>query len=530
FLLMSGLCATQSAKAAETAPIKASVPVRRLLTWAFLAFIPSSLMLSVTSKISLDIGAVPLVWVVPLALYLLTFVLTFTRRDLIPDRLFRGLVALVLLGTLMIFSGLTGPQMGIVKLVFLVLGFFIVALYAHRRLYLERPDSTQLTLFYLTMSVGGAFGGLFNSIIAPIAFTGLYEASATALIAGLMLVPKDDRTPRDILRGACVALLVCLPAVAAVYWMDASKSGNAAPLYFLICGCVAILITRRNMSAVYGAVAMTFLASAIVIDDGADFRDRSFFGTHHVSDRGDVRVYSNGTTIHGGQRLVDDTAARPQPIHYYHPNGPIAQVVTSERGRSAKSIGVVGLGVGSLSCYSLPHQSWQYYEIDPMVLEIARKTEFFRFMEVCAGDDPVHLGDARITLAAQSPQAYDVLVIDAYSSDSVPVHLTTNEAISLYMDHLSEDGILVFHISNRYYEIDRPLARSAEAQSLAGRIQRFPGNIEEDPTEFASIVVILARDAAAFGELNEDPRWETLVSDGGPVWTDDHANLLSILK
>ncbi|MEM9844578.1 MAG: fused MFS/spermidine synthase [Pseudomonadota bacterium] len=529
FLLMSGLCASQPAKVADTTSVKTSVPARRILTWAFLAFIPSSLMLSVTSKISLDIGAVPLVWVVPLALYLLTFVLTFTHRDFVPDGLFRRLVALVLLGIVGIFSGLTGPQMGLVKLVFLVLGFFVVALYAHRKLYLERPDSAHLTLFYLTMSVGGALGGLFNSIIAPMAFNGLYEASATALLAGLMLLPKDMKLPRNILRGGIAALVVCLPAILIAFWTETPDVGKVAA-YFLVSGFVAVVVTRRNLSAIYGAVVATFLASAISIDTGTDFRDRSFFGMHRIQDRGDIRVYSNGTTIHGGQRIADDTAERPQPIHYYHPKGPIAQVVNAERGESVDRVGVVGLGVGSLSCYSRPHQNWQYYEIDPMVVEIARKSEFFRFMDVCAGDDPVHLGDARITLTTQSPQAYDVLVIDAYSSDSVPVHLTTNEAVELYMSHLSEDGILVFHISNRYYDISLPLARSAEAQGLEGRIQTFTANTAEDPTELSSEVVILARNAAAFGPLDQDPRWTELVSDGGAVWTDDHANLLSILK
>jgi spermidine synthase len=208
----------------------------------------------------------------------------------------------------------------------------------------------------------------------------------------------------------------------------------------------------------------------------------------------------------------------------------MAQVLTSQRGLDARRVGIVGLGIGSLACYSQPGQSWQYYEIDPLVVEIARKPQFFRFMEACAGDDPVHLGDARITLTAQEPQRYDILVIDAYSSDSVPVHLTTDEAIRLYMSHLSEDGVLVFHISNRYYDIHRPLARSAEAQGLVAHRQHYRGNVATDPGDWASVVVTLARSREALGDLDDDPRWASLESDGGPVWTDDHADLLSILK
>ena len=208
----------------------------------------------------------------------------------------------------------------------------------------------------------------------------------------------------------------------------------------------------------------------------------------------------------------------------------MAQVLTSARGQKANKVGVVGLGVGSLACYSLPHQNWQYYEIDPLVVEIARMPEYFRFMDACAGDSPVHLGDGRITLNSQAPQDFDILVIDAYSSDSVPVHLTTDEAIRLYMSHLSQDGVLVFHISNRYYDIHLPLARSAAAQGLIARRQHYQGNIAEDPGDWASVVVVIAHTRDALGDLVDDPRWVSLVSDGGEIWTDDHADLLSILK
>lgn len=537
FLLASGLCARGGERVGERAvesPLTLTtsttrVPATTLAKWAFLAFIPSSLMLSVTSKISLDVGAVPLVWVVPLALYLLTFVLTFTHRDLVPARIFRPLTAIVLAAFVVIFAGLTGPLMSWAKVAFLTFGFFIVALYAHRTLYLARPDSAHLTTFYLTMSVGGALGGLFNSIIAPSFFNGLYEAGATALIAGLILLPSNDAMPRRLGRGALIGLLAAGPAAFLALRLDASMTGLAI-LCLTACAFFAVVLTRKDITAAYAAIVMVCLAGAVALPDSAQFRDRSFFGMHAVSEQGSLRIYGNGTTIHGGQRISDDNAARPEPIYYYHPNGPMAQVLTSQRGLAAQRVGIVGLGIGSLACYSQPGQAWQYYEIDPLVVEIARMPRYFRFMEACAGDDPVHLGDGRITLAAQEPQAYDILVIDAYSSDSVPVHLTTDEAIRLYMSHLSEDGVLVFHISNRYYDIHRPLARSAEAQGLIAHRQHYKGNVATDPGDWASVVVTLARSSDSLGDLADDPRWVPLTSDGGPVWTDDHANLLSILK
>ena len=529
FLLASGSLArggtTQVTETAKPAPIAKS----QLAKWAFLAFIPSSLMLSVTSKVSLDIGAVPLVWVIPLSLYLLTFVLTFTQRQLIPEPIFKALTAATLLGLLLIFAGLTGPLMSWFKVGFLIVGFFIVALYAHRKLYLSRPDAAQLTTFYLTMSVGGALGGLFNSIIAPVAFSGLYEAGTTALLAGLILLPATAHMRRSLTRGAIIGGIVAIPTALLALQLGSGQTAIAM-VCLSICAFLAVALTRKDLTAAYGSVVMVFLIGALTLPDNALYRDRSFFGMHAIAEANGLRLYGNGTTVHGAQWISDDTAERPRPIYYYHKNGPLAQVLTSEAGRTARNVGIVGLGVGALACYTQPGQSWQYYEIDPLVEDIARSPQHFRFMDACAGDAPVHLGDARITLAAQEPQAYDVLVIDAYSSDSVPVHLTTDEAIQLYMRHLAPDGILVFHISNRYYAIDRPLGRSAALQGLTGRVQYYPGNMAEDAGDRPSTAATLSRSEAALGELAEDPRWQVLQNDGHKVWTDDHADLLSILK
>jgi SAM-dependent methyltransferase len=533
FLLASGSLARATATVVKQtdAPAKPATKLtwQQIAGWAFLAFIPSSLMLAVTSKVSLDIGAVPLVWVIPLSLYLLTFVLTFTQRQIIPEAIFKPLTTIVLVGFLLIFTGLTGPLMSWLKVAFLIIGFFIVALYAHRKLYLARPEAANLTAFYLTMSVGGALGGLFNSIIAPIAFSGLYEAGVTALLAGLMLLPKTTELTRHLGRGAVIGGIAVIPTAILAVQFDPSETGIAM-LFFVACAFAVVLLTRKNLTTTYGGIVMVMLAGALALPDKAQFRDRSFFGMHAIAEAGDLRIYGNGTTIHGAMRLADDTAKRPEPIYYYHRNGPLAQVLLSDRGAQAKRVGIVGLGVGALACYTQPSQSWQYYEIDPMVEQIARDRRYFRFMEQCADDAPVHLGDARITLAAQEPQQYDVLVIDAYSSDSVPVYLTTDEAMAAYMRHLTPDGILVYHISNRYYAIERPLGRSAANQGLSARVQHYNGDMANDPGDHPAIAAMIARSDATFGTMADDHRWKTLGNDGGAVWTDDHADLLSILK
>jgi hypothetical protein len=196
----------------------------------------------------------------------------------------------------------------------------------------------------------------------------------------------------------------------------------------------------------------------------------------------------------------------------------------------AQRVGIVGLGVGSLACYRQPGQDWHFYEIDSMVDAVARDPELFSFISACAGDAPTHLGDARLVLAQQQDLKFDVLVIDAYSSDAVPVHLTTTQAMELYLDRLTPDGLLVYHISNRYYDIDLPLGRSAAALGLAAQSQSYKGKDLADLGDTSSNVVLIARNAAAFGDLAVDPRWNPLLSDGGRLWTDDYANLLSILR
>ncbi|MCB2135140.1 MAG: fused MFS/spermidine synthase, partial [Rhodobacteraceae bacterium] len=391
-------------------------------------------------------------------------------------------------------------------------------------------DGRHLTLFYVVMSLGGALGGLFNSILAPAVFDTLAEGGVTTLVAATLVLSAEMRLTlplarRGILYGAAAALVL----VTAVGPMAIDDRLSLKLLMFALAALVAVRF-RRELPAAAVAAGLVVVAGNYIIPTGDIFRDRSFFGTHWVTDEGALRQYANGTTLHGAERLSDYARPRPEPLFYYHPNAPMAQVMTSEKGRSADAVGIVGLGVGSLACYSQPGQAWQFYEIDRVVDDIARNPAFFTFMSACAGSAPTHLGDARMVLAAQEGLKYDILVIDAYGSDSVPMHLTTHEAMQLYLDRLAEDGILLYHITNRYYAIDRPLARSAAALGLAARIQNYPGNPETDPGDTGSRVVMLARNEAALGDLASDTRWESLQPDGGPVWTDDFANLLSILQ
>ena len=264
--------------------------------------------------------------------------------------------------------------------------------------------------------------------------------------------------------------------------------------------------------------------------DDRMFADRSFFGMHRVIEQDGARLYGNGTTVHGAQILSEYGKPRPQPTSYYHPFGPMGQVMASNAGKNAQSVGIVGLGVGALACYAQAGQNWHFYEIDALVDQVARNDNLFTYLSSCTPDAPTHLGDARVVLGDQTDLKFDVLVIDAYSSDAVPVHLTTNEAMALYKDRLTDTGVLVYHISNRYYDIGRPLARSAENLGLSMWRQFQERPASTDPGYRVSDVVMLARDPAHVSDLLESGLWVPVTSDGGALWTDDRANPLSIVK
>ncbi|MCB1335603.1 MAG: fused MFS/spermidine synthase [Roseivivax sp.] len=529
-LFLSGMSARRGAlpeaqaEAAPQAPA-AGLSAETVALWLLLAFVPSSMMLAVTTKIATDMGAIPLVWVIPLAIYLISFVATFTNRPWVPDHWARILNLVAVGFSVYVFAAQSYGHIGMSFLAGLVLSFAFIAINAHRLLYKYRPDAAHLTVFYVIMSVGGALGGLFNSIVAPAVFSSPWEGGATAVLAALIpfMLKTKSKAPRVLL---LVGLPVSLGALAygAAVW-DAGMLTLGAGLGLL----VSLAFAPRAVALVVSVCAVT-LIGAVKKNPAALFQDRSFFGAHMVvdDDDEDIRRYLNGTTQHGGQRTSELTAERPTPLSYYYEYGPMAQVLTSSLGKNARSVGIVGLGVGALACFKQPGQDWHFYEIDAMVDHLARNPALFTYMTRCAGDAPTHLGDARLVLEGQGDLAFDVLVIDAYSSDSVPVHLTTTEAMALYMQRLAPGGVLVYHISNRYYDIKRPLARSAEALGLNIWFQAH----EADPTYQGashSQAIMIARPGTNLAEMEGDKRWRPIHSDGGRLWTDDYANPLSIL-
>ena len=478
-LLTTGLSAKAKPRSETTKAQSKAIHETSFLFWAALAFVPSSLMLAVTTKISTDIGALPVIWVLPLALFLLTFTLTFTRTPILPERILKLAAIAGAALSFAVFIGLFGNHLSLLTALLLVVAFFVVALWCHARLYALRPGAAHLTTFYITMSVGGALGGLFNAILAPSLFPDLFEGPVTLIALAILFIASAGGQHRQIaLRGALVSVV--------------------------------------GISAI---VALT--------PSDQIFRDRSFFGTHKVIEQNGLRLYTNGTTVHGAERIVG-TTGRPEPLAYYHRNGPMGQTLANASADAR--IGIVGQGVGSLACYAKPGQDWTFYEIDPMVDHVARNSGHFAFMETCAGDAPTLLGDARIVLQGQTDVLFDILVIDAFSSTAVPVHLMTTEAVRLYMDRLAPGGVVLFHISNRYYDLPRPLGRIAAAEGIVAVLRNDPGDLANDPGHSGSRVAALARSRADLEAAGIKEDWAPLASDGGTVWTDDFANPLSILN
>lgn len=483
-------------------------------------------MLAITSLITADIGSFPLIWVIPLALYLLTFVITFEKRIPLPDPVITVLFTLSLIACGLIVALRGAATMGWAAFIALIVGFFFIALYIHKRLYLSRPGTASLTLFYVCMSVGGALGGLFNSILGPLLFDDVHETAITLCIAALLL--RGTRSPvRDIAIGLAIPWVLFGPhLLRAALSLDLPEAETL--LFAALPAALALWLARRHPLRFLTAVAAIFILGHLTFNASTVIKERSFFGVNKVwdDDAGLLRTLSHGTTQHGVQRIAE-LGTKPRPLSYYYPGGPMGSLMASSLVPGDARVGIVGLGAGALVCYRRENQDWRFYEIDAAVDRIARDPTLFSYMDACAGDAPTYLGDARVILRQQErAHKFDVLVIDAYSSDAIPVHLLTREAIALYLDRLAPNGLLILHISNRYFDLAPVIGRAASDQGLTAYLNRHRP-VNPEPGEIGSDVAVLSRTDPG---LEEADGWRTLAGDNGRVWTDDYSNLLGALR
>ncbi len=527
-----------------------AVPIgwRRRLSWIILAAVPSGLMLSTTTHLTTDLVAMPLIWVIPLGLYLLSFSIAFAdnRRPANIITLITPLVLLLTAST--VLAGAGGSV--ITALVISLSLLFFVAVALHGEMYRTRPEPAQLTSFYLMMSIGGVIGGFFCAIVAPLVFDWSWEHPILIIAAALLLPQKRLFSLGEELsmgRKNWVLLAFILAAVAAVvgiYGGITMPYETGAPKIILVAALIGlgILVTGQRYAYAIVLAAMLYAnggAYNLSITLAGD-RMRSYFGIYTVDTDGRSRWLMHGTTMHGMQLLSDPK----RPVSYYPPSsgvGHAMQQASTLYGPNA-SIGVVGLGTGTLSCYAKPGQSWQFFEIDPLIIDITRTRRIFSFLNRCTPGATIHLGDARLTMARIKPASLDILALDAFSSDAIPLHLMTKEAFAVYRRALKPGGMLLVHISNRYIDLNPVVAAQAKAGGYyaALRTDSPPENAVNDG-ERPSLWIALNRDKAKLDQLtgplaktesqyyNAD-EWLALDAPKGAVWTDDYASVLPYLK
>lgn len=529
-----GGVAMASDASADVAPISRS----RHLRWLALAAVPSSHMLGVTSYLTTDIAPIPLLWVLPLALYLLSFVLVFSPRNPLPHRVcVRMLPLFVSIAALLLLSESHRP-LWLVLPVHLC-AFFLGAMVCHGELAADRPPPRQLTEYYLWLAAGGVAGGLFNAVVAPLAFDGLVEYPLALVAACAMRhrgseVPAFDRR-RDPSYAATLGGLVLL-LVLGFRLLD--RAPDRASVFLLF--CIPILLAYRQLrfplrfAMSLGAI---FVASSFYEGTHGTplLKERSFFGAVRVTrDREGFHRLVHGSTVHGRQHVAGPDSR--EPIDYYSRTGPVGDVfaiVQADRPRG--SIAGVGLGVGEIAAYALPGQRWTFYEIDPLVARIALDASLFTYLRDAFPDPSrrsLQLGDARLELASAPDGGFDLIVLDAFSSDAIPVHLVTREALALYLRKLAPDGILAFHVSNNFVELEPVLGNLAAEAGLAS-LARSDAQLTAEELAFGktpSRWVAMSREESRLSPLlakswSATPRREDL-----GTWTDDHSNLLRVLR
>lgn len=516
----------------------APVTARLIALWLALAAVPSGLMLSTTTFLTTDIVAMPLLWVIPLGLYLLSFVVAFSARRGMADAIARiaPLVLIVAGGfSMSLHASGSAAQAGAA-----VVLLFVVAVALHGRMKDLRPAPRHLTLFYLVMSAGGALGGLFCALIAPLVFDWVWE-HPILLVAAALLVPmrplvswldKPEFAGRA--RALIVATMVVLAFGLAQGMLRLELEGQdlAALLLMLALALCGVIVTGVRWAFV--AVLLLMLVGRGGVETIATSlnhaRTRSYFGIYTVRENrvAGQRLLNHGTTLHGIQWT--DRARRLAPTTYYGPTGGagLALLAAGPRDR----VGVVGLGTATLACYRQPGQSWTFFEIDPVVADISRKRHTFTFLDECTPDAPVVIGDARLELARVPAGGFDVLVVDAFSSDSIPLHLITREALGVYARALAPDGVLLMHISNRYLDLRPVVAALGADRGWSAWLRDDSGN--PAPGINRSYWVALARDRARLARLAaHDPAhpWTVLKPrPGAAVWTDDRSSILPYVR
>ena len=544
-----GAAEREPAGALASAAEVPAVDSRQRLRWVLLSLAPSSLVLGVTHSLSTDMAAVPLLWVVPLSLYLLTFVLAFSPRTRFLLRLNELGLPVVMLGLVLAF--LTGAFDPLWLLVALHLaGLFMCALACHGWLAEERPPAERLTEFFLWVALGGVLGGSFNALVGPALFPDLWEYPLMLVLVALLRpgwrplgaepAQEEQQAPgegREVPPAALYltpivlgAIYLLLERVIVAYGYESNPAVRLAQAVIPLLG--AYLLSRRRFAFAFALAVLLCLPFAFPRDKATYGQrlhlERTFFGVHSVWEDDTERLLMHGSTIHGTQR----SELGNTPLAYYTSRGPIGNVFKLlERDPRGRRVGLIGLGVGSLAAYGQPGQRFTFYEIDGTVERLAR--EYFTFLRDSPAEVEVVIGDGRLEVAKAEDGSFGLLVLDAFSSDAIPTHLLTREALELYLRKLQPRGLLAFHISNRYVDLKPVLSNLAFALGLTMRV-RYDDDVTDEMRSIGilrSHWVVLAREPLHLGALLRHRAWKaTEPRPQQRLWTDDYSNVLELMS
>ncbi len=555
YVLYVGLVARAAWDARTTLPETAAAVARTTpwpvwLRFVALAFVPSSLMLGVTTHLATDVGSFPLLWVVPLAIYLGSFIAVFARPPAAPS----ARVTAPFLGLLLLMFLFTAPQ--VATRIPLVIGhlclFGATAYLLHGELARTRLAAGSVTSFQLALAVGGALGGAFNALLAPRIFVRVTEYPLVMALALLLLPPPmpmpDSRereeaflrslgadpsavlgprrpAPRRARFTALDALVPLIVGAFSVALFRAPEMTRTPALVRLGLPLMVLVLASVGHRARL-ALGLIAILAAGRFDRSVVDASRTFYGVMRVDDLRGVRRFLHGTTLHGLQYL--SVKRRDEPVAYYAPGSPIGQVMAAlGPALDGRSVGVVGLGVGMLLAHARPAQRWTFYELDPEVVRIARA--HFTWLHDARAPWRIVTGDARRTLARDRSARHGLLVLDAFSSDAIPTHLVTREALALYLARIDERGVIAFHVTNRHVALDgvvAALARDAGLTALLGR-----GTAASPDGPIPTTWVVLARRPEHLDALASDPRWHRLDHTASRrPWTDDFSNVLGVIR
>ncbi len=509
------------------------------LRWIFLAAVPSGLLIAVTAHISTDVAAAPLLWVLPLSLYLLTWVLVFQSQPLLPHKWVLLLQPLAISGVIVLLA-VGGEQNLLLTLGGHLACFFVIAMACHGELARTRPAASYLTGFYVALSFGGMIGGLFAGLIAPYTFSWIAEYPILVALAVLCRPQADQWQPQwsrwywPLLAVVAVALIAPVSTGGQMFnWLDTNRVYVISAI--AIAAMILAILLKVDRAKLAGIVILALVLIRLYpADDGRVETVRSFFGVHKIVEtpNGQYHVLMHGTTIHGAERFrnPDGTpvTGRPEPISYYHQDGGIGQAISAIRERKGAPlrVAVIGLGAGTLACAAEPAEDWKFFEIDQTMVDTARDPKYFTFIRDCEPDLKPVIGDARLTFAKEPDGIYDLIIVDAYSSDAIPIHLATEEAMEIYKQKLAPQGAVAMHVSNRHLELSSVVVGIADANDLKSWVFSEDSGRDNEYI-FSTTVVVSAREEADVGAIASSDKWTLTEADENQrVWTDDYSNVL----